>query len=149
MVAPVGADSNTTINIGKFRGNISLSNMYVQGAVNVAPDNSQLRLLLWNINFYHKVNFYDFVTGSENYRSAFLGLTTQCFDDRNPNCKDVMEIKNKLIGVKEESQFMYDMMGDYMGSSPRYYRGKNSTSTNAYISRVSIINFSKAITFSR
>ena len=31
MVAPNGADSNTTVSINRFAGKISLLNMYIQG----------------------------------------------------------------------------------------------------------------------
>ncbi len=69
MIAPANNDSLPTIRVGKFKGDISLLNMYVQGGLSVEPANPGLNLLVWNIHFYHKMN----VTGPSWTKRSVTG----------------------------------------------------------------------------
>jgi hypothetical protein len=149
MVAPEKADSAVTIQVDEFKGMITLANMYVQGAIRVKDKNPGLKILLWNIHLFHKMRFYDFISGSESYQAAFLGLTAQCFDEKRKDCSEIMEVPNRIVGISKSglNEFVYEMVKGGLGAVPRYQTDKPAGVSAIRISRVSLINFRSGILF--
>lgn len=149
MIAPAGADSNTTVSIKKFNGRISLMNAYIQGGISVMPDNPQLNLLLWNIHFYHDMNPTRFINRQSNYKGAFLGLSVQCFQSGNPDCGQIISKADQLVKVTDEQSFLVDMVAQDRAAIPIRYPGKKTKSSTILLSRVSIGNSNTAVKFSK
>jgi len=149
MVAPNDADSNTTIAINKFSGKISLLNMYVQGGISVEKNNPSLNFLLWNIHFYHALNPLKFNTGDANFKGAFIGLTTQCFTPGNPNCADIITVKDETKGSMKMDNFFPEMLADDRAAMPRKYNAVKKGVSSIYISRVSAGDCGTSITFTK
>jgi len=147
MVAPSGADSNTTISVNKFSGKISLLNMYVQGGVTIEKNNPQLDLLFWNIHFYHALNPLTSVTSNVNYRGAFMGLTTQCFIPGNKLCDYILTVEDVIRGNVKPDSFFPEMLADDRNAMPRKYMAGKTGTTTIYISRVSAGDCNTAISF--
>ncbi|HEY6902557.1 MAG TPA: glycosyl hydrolase family 28-related protein, partial [Puia sp.] len=149
MVAPNQADSGTAIRIGKFNGHISLMNMYVQGALLPEANNPGLNLLVWNINFYHKMNAVDyFLKSGPSYKGAFLGCNAQCFNTADPNCKRVATVPDRLQNVTDVNTFLDQETAPTRETSPQSYKNLNPGVSNIRISRVSILgNRSRGIAF--
>ena len=138
MIAPNGADSSPVIRIGKFDGNISLMNMYVQGAIQPRADNPNLNLLIWNINFYHKMDPLAFLRQGTTYKGAFMGLTAQCFNG-SPACKDVESIPDQLQNVRDVGPFLMTATTADRESRPLSFLNLSPGVSNVRISRVSIL----------
>lgn len=149
MVAPEKADSAVTIQIDEFKGMITLANMYVQGAIQIKEQNRGLKILVWNIHLFHKMQFYDFMSGRENYQAAFLGLTAQCFDEKRKDCSEIKEVPSRMVGVSRSgvNEFVYEMVKGGMGAVPRFQTDKPAGVSAVRISRVSLINFKSGILF--
>lgn len=145
MIAPNRADSLPTVVIQAFNGKISFTNMYIQGALTVKDQNPGLSLLVWNVHFYHKMNFFDFMTGNESYKAAFLGLTNQCFDGKSVVCQDIREVGSRTVKVTDVNRFLNEMSSGALEAVPRYYTGKRIGISNVSISRLSVINCNNAI----
>jgi len=139
MIAPNRADSSPVIRIGRFDGHISLMNMYVQGALAPQADNPNLSLLVWNINFYHKMDALYFLRKGANYKGAFLGLTTQCFNASNPGCKNVATIGDQLQNVQDANAFLNAETAIDQASEPLSFGNLMPGISNIRISRVSIV----------
>ena len=138
MIAPDRSDSMPVIRIGKFDGNISLLNMYVQGALTVTGDNPSLNLLVWNIMFYHKMDPLDFLRQQPNYKGVFAGLNTQCFRSSDPACKDILPVGDQFINVSDPVGYMDRMTGPDQQCEPVLYRELGAGKSNISISRISI-----------
>ena len=149
MIAPVGADSNTTIAINQFNGKISIMNAYIQGGISVRPDNPSLNLLLWNIHFYHKMNPTQFITRQSNYKGAFLGLSTQCFNNANPACANINSIEDRAVKITDDDSFVLDMITQDREAIPRKYSGRSDKGSSVLVSRVSVGNTRTAIRFTK
>jgi glycosyltransferase involved in cell wall biosynthesis len=148
MIAPSKwGDSTPTIAIGRFTGNISLMNMYLQGALTVAPDNPKLNLLVWNILFYHKMNPLDFVSTRATYKGAFLGLNAQCFNNNDPGCKLIVSIKDRTANIQQLNSFLDSQTRQDRFDKPRIFRRLPGDASNIYVSRVSIGAVGEAIVF--
>jgi hypothetical protein len=147
MIAPITADSSNVIEVKKFSGKISIMNAYIQGGVAITPDNPSLSLLLWNIHFYHAMNPTRFVTRQSNFRGAFLGLSTQCFEAGNANCGQIMSKEDQLLKVADEQDFLLQMLAQNRASMPRQYRSKAGKASSILLSRVSIGNSNTAVKF--
>lgn len=147
MVA-ASRDSSTGIKINNFSGKVTLMNMYVQGGLEVKPDNPALDLLVWNINFYYKMAPYSFISRNASFRAALMGITTQCFDNR-PFCGDPVCHEKYLWNVKKEQEFILSGVDDERRAAPVKYAQTNPGISNVYISRISVGNFNQAITFNK
>ena len=147
MVAPNGADSNATVAINKFAGNISLLNMYIQGGVQVEKNNPQLNVLLWNIHFYHALNPLKFITNDASFRGAFMGLTTQCFTPGDKNCENIFTVEDTTKGTVKINDFFPEMLADDRAAMPRKYTAAAKGASSVYISRVSAGDCNTAISF--
>ena len=149
MIAPVGADTTSVVEIKKFNGKISILNGYIQGGVSVTPENPALNILLWNIHFYHVMNPSWFVNSKSNFKGAFLGLSTQCFQSGNPECGQILSKEDKLIGVTNEQSFVLDMVAQDRAAIPIKYTGRAPNASTIFISRVSVGNMATAFRFSK
>jgi len=145
MVAPNKVDSNTTIDIQQFSGRISLLNMYIQGAVNAAPNNPNLKLLLWNINFSYTLDPFRFVQTTSNFKTAWMGLTSQCFTPNDKKCETIYNLNDHFKSISDTAGFLVEMTRDDRLAMPRLM--KRSKACNIYISRVSIGDCNTAIRF--
>ncbi len=150
MIAPVGADSATTVAVNSFSGNISLTNMYLQGGISVAPANPGLNLFLWNIHFYHALNPLKFITANASYKAAFMGLTTQCFTPGDAKCNDIFTVEDVTKGAIDLPAFYVKMQADNRAAMPRIYRARKAeNSSSIFVSRVSAGDCISAIRFSK
>ena len=149
MIAPIGADSTSVISINKFDGKISILNAYVQGGVSVTPDNPGLNLLLWNIHFYHAMNPTRFIANRSNFKGAFLGLSTQCFQSGVADCGQILSKEDKVLKVTNENAFLLDMVAQDRAAIPIRYKGKSAGKSTILLSRVSIGNSNTAVKFSK
>jgi hypothetical protein len=146
MIAPRPADSVPVIKIGEFNGNINLLNMYVVGAISVDPGNSTLNFLLWNINFYHKINALEYVKPGTKARLALLGVNAQCFDKREA-CNAVFSIPDKVSRVTDLPAFLDNMTSFDRSQKPLVFRNLPAGISNIYISRVSVGASRRGIVF--
>jgi Pectate lyase superfamily protein len=149
MIAPNNVDSNTTIAIGKFSGNLSLLNMYLQGGIMVAPENSDLNILLWNIHFYHVMSPLKFLNESTNFKTAALGISTQCFDPKVPRCNEIVDVADRLQLVDDKQKFETALVEDDRKAMPRKYLPRSPSSSYLQISRVAIGNFQTGLSFKK
>lgn len=150
MVAPRAMDSGTTIQINKFKGNVALSNMYVVGGLGVEPNNPDLRLFLWNVNFQYMNNPLRFIKPGLNYKLWSSAITFQCFDKRVKGCtNDGIEVPDQVFNVKEPDTYMEEMMG--MSRSRLFvpYTKLSANTSNIYMSRVVLQGSPLGITFSK
>jgi hypothetical protein len=147
MIAPASADSMPTIRIGKFDGSISLMNMYVQGGLAVRENNPALKLLVWNIHFYHKMDVLDFLRGSKpDYKGAFLGLNAQCFKP-DPACKAIISIADQTRNIPDINSFLDMQTATDRSSSPTIARSLPAGVSNIVVSRVSLGAMARGIVF--
>lgn len=142
MIAPNHVDSGTTIHIGNFKGQVTLANMYVQGALSVEANNPDLSLLAWNIHFYHKMDVLSFLPGAR-YKAAFLGLNAQCFRSNDPECKDIAYILDKLVGVSDVNPFLDNLTAADRECRPVLLKNLPAGTSNIYLSRVSVLGSRK------
>jgi hypothetical protein len=145
MIAPYKNDSTPTVNIGEFRGSISLMNMYLQGALQARADNPQLNLLAWNINFYHKMDPLSFIDKKASYKGAFLGLNAQCFRDGDPACRLTSSIDDRLQNVPDVSRFLDTETAATRESRPVPFVPLPAGVSNIYLSRVSFGTLNRGI----
>jgi hypothetical protein len=147
MIAPAGADSMPTVKIGKFAGNISLMNMYLQGGIWAQPDNPSLNLLVWNILFYHKMDVLGFLNGKANYKGAFLGLNAQCFNPKDTACKSIIPIRDRTTNIQQLNSFLDSQTQQDRDNKPRIFKDLPDGISNIFISRVYIGAVKKGIVF--
>jgi hypothetical protein len=148
MIAPWGADSLPTIRIGDFNGKINLLNMYIHGSVAVNPGNSALNLLMWNINYYYKLNPYEYIRAGSAAKVALLGGNTQCFDNREI-CKNVFSIPDQIYRVGDMPTFLGNMTSFDLAQKPVLLHNLSDGVSNIFISRVSIGASKRGIVFTK
>jgi len=117
--------------------------MYVQGALFVTGNNSDLSLLVWNIHFYHKMGVLDFLKAGANYKGAFLGLNAQCFRVNDPDCKSIISIEDKLVNVPELLPFLDSETASDRDTRPVLFKNLAVGVSNIFISRVSLLGSRK------
>jgi hypothetical protein len=147
MIAPYKQDSTTTVNIGKFNGSISLMNMYLQGALSAGSDNPGLNLLVWNIHFYYKMNALAFLEKGATYKAAFLGLNAQCFRAKDPACRVIICIDDRLQNIGDLNSFLDKQTAPTRDSRPVLYANLPAGVSNIYISRVSFGTMGRGLSF--
>jgi hypothetical protein len=144
-IAPHNVDSMPTIAINQFNGRISLMNMYIQGGLFVNPDNNQLKVLGWNLHFYHKMMPLSFINKKSNYKGLFMGIHSQCFDDKNPDCKSIRSHEAKEVNITDVNSFIKDMISQtsqrLTSSAPAPKKG----ASDIHIYRLSVGSFNTAI----
>jgi hypothetical protein len=148
MIAPDKADSLPSVRIGKFSGNISLMNMYLQGGMGVQNDNPGLNLLLWNIHFYHKMNPPAFLDGGVNYRAALVGLSVQCFRANDPACAGIACLPDQQRNIRDVLPYLDSQTAQSRESEPLPLQNLGPGISNIYISRVNLVDMVRGIEFS-
>lgn len=146
-IAPYKFDSVTTIRIGKFKGNISLMNIYFQGAISPLADNPGLNLLGWNIHFYFKMNPFDVLQEHPNYKAAFLGYSVQCFRKDDPACRLIAYLNDQVAGIDNVNAFLETMTRQTREAEPVPFKNLPKDVSNIYISRVSLGATQRGIVF--
>lgn len=141
MIAPNGADSATTVRIGRFNGHICLMNMYLEGAISALDANPGLNLLLWNVHFYYKMDPLDFLKKDAAYKAALLGLTVQCFTANNPICNDIHSIADRLQNISNAVTFLDAETAFDRDSRPLLPVNLGAGISNVCLSRVSMPSF--------
>jgi hypothetical protein len=148
MIAPLRADSLPTIHIGRFKGNICLMNMYLQGALLPQPDNPSLNLLVWNVHFYYKMDVLDFLQRGNSYKGAFLGLNAQCFKTGDPSCNSILSLPDRVSNVKDLNAFLDVQTARDRISGPVLFKDLPAGVSNIFVARVSLGSLDKGIVFS-
>lgn len=147
MIAPNKADSAVTINIGKFKGKISLLNMYVQGAIGIDGNNSNLKFFGWNLNFYHKMNPLEFLNAITKYSCFVSCFSSQCFDKREV-CTSVPQTFGEYSkNISNKQDFILEMTRPDREAIPMIIDNKGKGVSKIMLSRVSIGKGAKAISF--
>ncbi len=139
MIAPVSVDSTPTIIVNKFRGQLALMNMYIQGGWKVDPSNDKLDLLCWNLHFYYKMNPIDIIKHSASFRGLFVGISSQCFDNNNPDCASIKTFEPANTNITSEEDFLKEMTKELRTSSPvPTLKPSSAHNSRIYLSRVCI-----------
>jgi hypothetical protein len=150
MIAPRKLDSSTVISIHGFSGKITLTDMYVIGSLDVKTNNPNLQLLVWNTNFYYKKRPLAFLTGNEPYKAFFGGISTQCFNNKDPECAGTIITPDAAVNVASADNFMQDMTGEFQLALPLEYVAKPAGVSNFYLSRVAVsAKYKTGIAFTR
>jgi hypothetical protein len=146
-MAPKQADSMPIIVINKFTGKFCLMNAYVQGGVKIEPDNRELELLFWNLNFYYKKDIPSMFPGDFKGKMAYAGLTSQCFFPNDPYCKQTKSYTDSFVKVKDANKYFAEMTKQSRESRPALYSNLPAGRTNILVSRVTIESFEKGLEF--
>ena len=113
--------------------------MYLIGSINVKTNNPSLQLLAWNLNFYRKKRPLAFINNNENYKGFYGGITTQCFDNKDPECSaNIITTQDKAINITDVPAFMDSMTQPLRAAVPVEYIAKPKGVTNFYLSRVGV-----------
>lgn len=148
MIAPYRADSTPTIKINEFNGKINLLNLYVYGSLKVDPGNSALNLLLWNTNFFHKLNPHEYIKSGTAAQIALLGSNAQCLENKE-GCQSVLSIPDQSYRVKDMPSYIESMTAFDRGEKPVMLQNLPAGTSNVYFSRVSIGATKRGIVFSK
>jgi hypothetical protein len=149
MYAPRDNDSGAAVQINNFRGQVTLMNMYLIGSIFANRTPRDLKLLIWNINMYHKRNPFDFLKQKNAAGIAMLGISSQCFKSYDPGCADenIKSYPDQLLNVKQKNDFIYQLTRDDRKAVPGRYRNLPDGISNILISRVSVLTGTTAFTF--
>lgn len=147
MLAPVNADSSASVFVKNFAGKISLTNMYIQGAVQFEGSNEKLSILLWNIHFYHTLEPIKSITKSIPFEKVFIGLTTQCFTTQDKKCADINTVEDVFTRESRLPSFFKGMLSDNRNALPRIYKKAKVNSSSIFVSRIAIGDCKTALHF--
>src|SRR5205823_4225456 len=138
-IAPNAQDSTNIINVSNFKGNISLMNLYLYGAIYANPSAANLNMLVWNVNMMHKMDPSAFMREKGSYKLAMLGISSQCSKAKNPNCtsEDPRSVADAVTNVGDLNGFIAKMSKDSQKAMPRKFRNLAAGVSNILISRVS------------
>jgi len=147
MLAPNKADSLTSIEIGNFTGQISIMDAYMQGGINVLPNNPGLDIMCWNIHFYHKMDPSQFVNKGGTYRGGFMGFTTQCFTAGRAVCDSIHSKEDRYNNISDRNTFINSMVMQDRQSIPKRFAQLPNGVSNIFLSRLSVGGCKTAIVF--
>lgn len=148
MIAPLKKDSLTTVRINRFDGRVSLMNLYLQGALEVNPDNPNLELMAWNINFYYKMNPLNFLQGRSSFKALASGFTAQCFDKNRQICTgNPLSFGEYRKNITDVDSFIMDMTKSDRENAPLQYTKLPQNISNIYLSRVTIGKCGPGVSF--
>lgn len=149
MYASSDLDSGALVNVSNFKGKISLLNMYLIGSIYVSPNSPGLKMLIWNINNFHKKNPLLFLKQKMSSKIAMMGITSQCFKSKDISCliEDPQSLSDVVINVNNVNTFISEMTSDNRKAMPKPFINLESGVSNIYISRVSTYNGGTAYTF--
>ena len=119
--------------------------MYLQGGLDVADDNPELRLLLMNIHFSFILDPLKFLNKKASFRALFTGLSTQCFNNNDRKCDQIYKVEETSHLVPNTESFVLQMLSDERNALPKKYEAKNKSASNIFISRVSLGDINNAI----
>ena len=146
MIAPIYVDSAPTVKINKFKGKIVLMNMYIQGGWSIDPSNDQLDFLGWNLHFYYKTTPADILNRPTRVRAMLAGLSSQCFDEKNPACKSITSFEPVNKNVGDEQKFLEAMTAPLRSALPvTSVISSSPGASSVYLSRVSIGSANTAV----
>jgi hypothetical protein len=148
MIAPWNQDSTTTIKINEFNGKINLMNMYIYGAVKVDPGKSALNFLMWDVNFFNKLNPHELIKSGTAAQIALLGTNAQCLDNKDV-CQTVFSIPDQTYRVNDATSFIEGMTSFDRSQKPVQFQDLPAGVSNIYFSRVSIGATKRGIVFSK
>lgn len=151
LYAPSDADSGAVINVSNFKGNITLLNMYLAGSINVKPNSPGLKMMIWNINIYHKKDPFLFLRQKMASKIAMMGITTQCFEVAGIKCAtgDPQSLSDVAVNVPELNSFINVLTKDIRRAMPKPFVNLADGVSNIYISRVSVGNGATACFFGK
>ncbi|MBZ5858007.1 glycoside hydrolase family 55 protein [Flavihumibacter profundi] len=147
MMAPSKADSNPTIRVSSFNGRVSIMNGYIQGGLQIDPVNEQLKMLAWNLHFYHKMQPDRSIPRNTKAKIAFMGNTVQCFIKGDKQCENPTSVADVLVNIEDQAIFLPEMTADDRLAMPINIKGYNKGVSNILIYRVSMGNSQSAIVF--
>ena len=150
LYAPSDQDSGTIINVSNFAGSITLVNMNLAGSIDVKPSSSSnLRMLVWNINIYHKTKPFLFLQQKTAAKIAMTGFTTQCLNIPGIKCavENPQSIPDMAVNVPDLNVFINDLTKEDRKAMPKPYVNLSDGVSNIYISRVSVENGTTACLF--
>lgn len=146
MLAPQNADSGVSVAVGSFKGQISFLNAYIQGSVSVSPNNPDLKMLMWNIHSYYKMDPLQFTKQKGTYKGAFAGFTSQCFTGK-PECQNIYSSEDNFLNVPNRNQFISDMVRQDREAMPQKYTRLPGKASNVFMTRVTIGQLNTGIRF--
>ncbi len=151
MYAPTDQDSATTIRINNFTGNVSLMDMYLSGSIMVNPTSPNLKLLVWNVNMYHKKEPLLFLNQKTSSQIAMLGITSQCFKNADSTCIDEnpRSVADGTRNINDLTAFIMALIKDNRKAMPKPFAKLPVGTSNIYISRVCTYNGNTAYTFKK
>ncbi|MEO6916221.1 MAG: glycosyl hydrolase family 28-related protein [Chitinophagaceae bacterium] len=151
MIAPPALDSSAVINVSNFKGNITLMNLYLYGAISVNAASPGLNILIWNVNMMNKLDPTGFTRQKSGYKLAMLGITSQCSKSKDPKCADEnpRSVADETIGITDVNSFITALSRDNQRAMPRRYRNLPVGVSNVYISRVSTLSGNAGYTFNK
>lgn len=147
MIAPANPDSLPTLSVQHFRGRISLLNMYIQGGLNILPDNKDLEIFGWNLHFYFKLNPFDFAAVQRpSYKAMFAGITVQNFDKNNPIGNNPFFVKELQANVTDETAYVVKMLDQTRKAIPSVKNNSTAGASSIRLNRVTLGFLRKGIT---
>jgi hypothetical protein len=151
MLAPSDNDSGTVVQVSKFKGRLSLLNMFLTGGIETKSDSPGLDMLAWNVSHYHKKEPRAFLKNKTSSRIALLGITYQCVGTSNIQCTtgDPRSFPDVSVNVQEVNKFINQLTADTRKAMPRPYLSLPAGVSNIYISRVTTSNGKTAYTFQK
>lgn len=140
MYAPSDADSGTIINVSNYKGNITLLNMYLAGSIDVKPNSPELKMIIWNINIYHKKDPFLFLRKKMASKIAMMGITTQCFNTAGIQCVtgDPQSLPDVVVNIPKLNVTLNELTRDIRRALPKPFVNLADGVSNIYISRVSV-----------
>lgn len=148
-IAPNAADSMPIVKIGRFTGNLTLMNAYVQGGMEIDPNNPGLRFLLWNTNFYYKKDIPSIIPRRLNGQVGFAGISAQCFEKGNPYCDLTRSFEDRFVNISNQNQFIDEMTLQTRQARPVPYTTLKKGITNIQLSRVSLDSYRTGLYFAQ
>ena len=139
LLAPGDIDSAATLRISQFKGNVTFSDLYIWGGMDVksSPDT---KILVWNTHFMMKQLPSSFINPQDKYMIGMAGISSACARTQSVTCTDdrIMSPPDIFKNIKDTSSFLKEMTADMRSAIPRTFRDLPSNTTNILISRVSV-----------
>jgi len=148
MIAPADIDTTSTIRIGDFGGQITLTDMYIYGGLEITGTRPDLKVLAWNINLMLKTNPFSNIIRNTRASIYMAGITSQCSGSINPGCQgSIISHPDSSINVNNDEKFIELMMKDLGEAMPRKSVDLPLTISNIKISRVAVTGGKYALSF--
>ncbi|MEJ7766479.1 MAG: glycosyl hydrolase family 28-related protein [Chitinophagaceae bacterium] len=151
LYAPSDQDSGTIINVSQFTGNLVLMNMYLAGSIDVKTNSPGLKMLIWNVNYYRKLDPFSFLPKKTTSRIAMMGITTQCFNTATSKCatEDPQSLSDMAVNVPNLNNFINELTKSNRKKMPKPFVNRTEGTSNIHITRVSVENGETACLFQK